>query len=394
MIVLKVLEYALLIYLMVYGLYVFISALAGRLKRTPKRYSSEDRYRICVLMPAYKEDAVIYNTALDALSQTYTKDKYDVVVVADSLQPATLQKLRTLPIKVVEVFFDKSTKAKALNWAFDELADNYDIAVILDADNVMEPDFLRKIAAEFEQGEVAVQACRTAKNLNTSFAVLDAASERVNNHLFRRGYNALGLSSSFIGSGAAFDYKLIKETLSINKAIGGFDKFLQLDLIRTGHFIKYQPHALVYDEKVDNASNFQNQRRRWVSSQFKNLKLTFAEGIKQLGKGNFDYFNLSVISNLMLPRILLLGIVVICFLAVVLFSSWSAAGIGLWATCLMLYVLAILFALGSFLVDSRFLIALATAPKVFFIMFLILFRLKNADSRFIHTPHNHTQIQH
>lgn len=394
MIVLKVLEYALLIYLMVYGLYVFIPSLAGRLKRTPKRYSSDDRYRICVLMPSYKEDAVIYHTALDALSQTYRKDRFDVVVVADSLQPATLEKLRSLPIKVIEVSFEKSTKAKALNVAFAELQDAYDIAVILDADNVMEPDFLRKIAAEFEHGEVAVQGCRTAKNLNTSFAVLDAASERVNNHLFRRGYNALGLSSSIIGSGAAFDYKLIKKVLAVNNATGGFDKFLQLDLIRTGHFIKYQPYALVYDEKVDNASNFQNQRRRWVSSQFKNLKLSFSTGFKQLAKGNFDYFNLAVISNLMLPRILLLGIVVICFLAAVIFSAWSAAGVGLWALCLSLYVMAILLALGSFLVDSRFLLALATAPKVFFIMFLILFRLKNADSRFIHTPHNHTQIQH
>lgn len=394
MLLIKVIEYSLLIYLLVYGLYVFIPALAGRIKRTPLRYSNNDKFKICVLIPSYKEDVVILHTAKEALNQTYAKDRYDVVVVADSLQPETLDKLRLLPIRVIEVAFEKSTKAKALNKAFTLLPDAYDVAVILDADNIMEPDFLRKIAGEFEAGEVAVQGCRTAKNLNTSFAVLDAASERVNNHLFRRGYNALGLSSSIIGSGAAFDYKLFKEMLANNKAIGGFDKFLQLDLIRNGHFIKYQPHAFVYDEKVDNASTFQNQRRRWVSSQFKNLRLSFALGFKQLMKGNLDYFNLSVISNLMLPRILLLGLVFIGFVLVAIFPQWSAAGLALWGTALALYVAAMLLGLGDYLVDKRFLVALATAPRVFFIMFLILFRLKNADSKFIHTPHNHTQVQH
>jgi cellulose synthase/poly-beta-1,6-N-acetylglucosamine synthase-like glycosyltransferase len=394
MIVLKILEYSLLAYLLIFGLYIFIPALAGRLRRFPSLYSSEDHFRICVLIPAYKEDGVIYHTALEALNQTYTKNRYEVVVVADSLQPETLERLRTLPIRVIEVSFDKSTKAKALNTAFSQISDPFDIAVILDADNVMEKDFLRKIAAEFEQGHVAVQGCRTAKNLNTSFAVLDAASERVNNHLFRRGFNAIGLSAPIIGSGMAFDYQLVREALANNKAIGGFDKILQLDILRRRKFIKYQPHAFVYDEKVDNADKFQNQRRRWVSSQFKYLRESFVVGFKQLFRGNIDYFNQSVMGNLMLPRILLLGLAAISFAAVAVFPQLSTAGLAVWTACFLLYVFAMLLGLGNFLVDSRFLRALATVPKVFFIMFLILFKLKNADSRFIHTPHNHTQIQH
>ncbi|AHM63627.1 family 2 glycosyl transferase [Flammeovirgaceae bacterium 311] len=394
MIVLKILEYSLLAYLLVFGLYIFIPALAGRLRRFPNRFSSQDRFRICIMIPAYKEDGVIFHTAQEALNQSYAKSRYEVVVVADSLHPDTLTKLRTLPIRVIEVSFDKSTKAKALNTAFSQIEEPYDIAVILDADNVMEPDFLRKIAAEFEQGEVAVQGCRTAKNLNTSFAVLDAASERVNNHLFRRGFNAIGLSAPIIGSGMAFDYQLVKEALTSNKAIGGFDKILQLDILRRRRFIKYHPYAFVYDEKVDNADKFQNQRRRWVSSQFKYLRESFVLGFKQLFKGNLDYFNQSVMGNLMLPRILLLGLATISFAVFALFPQISAAGLSVWTACFLLYVFAILLGLGNFLVDSRFLRALATVPRVFFIMFLILFKLKNADSRFIHTPHNHTQIQH
>ncbi|EMR03043.1 glycosyltransferase [Cesiribacter andamanensis] len=393
MLVLKILEYSLFFYLLAFGLYIFFPALAGRLRTSVTRTSSADRYKICILIPSYKEDAVIFHTAQDALRQTYNSNMYDVCVIADSLQPETLERLRSLPIQVLEVSFEKSTKVKALNTAFASLKGPYDIGVILDADNVMEPDFLRKVAAEFEQGETVVQGCRTAKNMNTSFAVLDAASERVNNHIFRRGFNAIGFSAPIIGSGVAFDYQLMTNALSSNKAVGGFDKMLSVDLIRHRHFIKYLPNALVYDEKVDNAGTFKTQRRRWVSSQFTNLRMYFAQGFRQLFKGNLDYFNLAVMNNLMLPRILLLGLVFACFAAALLLAQWSFVGVLGWTLCMLLYTSAILLSLGNLLFDSRFIKALATAPKIFFIMFGLLFKLKNADSRFIHTPHTHTQVQ-
>jgi cellulose synthase/poly-beta-1,6-N-acetylglucosamine synthase-like glycosyltransferase len=56
---------------------------------------------------------------------------------------------KKLPIKLIEVSFDKSTKSKALNKAMATL-DQDDIAVVLDADNVMAPDFLAKINARLK----------------------------------------------------------------------------------------------------------------------------------------------------------------------------------------------------------------------------------------------------
>jgi hypothetical protein len=60
-----------------------------------------------------------------------------IVVIADSLQSATLSVLRELPIRVIDVSFESSTKVKSLNAALQALPDDYDYAVILDADNVM-----------------------------------------------------------------------------------------------------------------------------------------------------------------------------------------------------------------------------------------------------------------
>ena len=93
--------------------------------------------KMAVLIPGYKEDAVILDVARKALQQDYPPSLYDVVVIADSFQKDTLERLSHLPIKVIEVSFEKSTKSKALNKAMANLSDSYDVAVVLDADNIM-----------------------------------------------------------------------------------------------------------------------------------------------------------------------------------------------------------------------------------------------------------------
>jgi hypothetical protein len=66
-----------------------------------------------------QEDEVIIDIAHDALEQDYPPDSYDVVIIADSFLPETIQKLGTLPVKVIEVSFESSTKSKALNKAME-----------------------------------------------------------------------------------------------------------------------------------------------------------------------------------------------------------------------------------------------------------------------------------
>ncbi|PKN14824.1 MAG: hypothetical protein CVU67_03650, partial [Deltaproteobacteria bacterium HGW-Deltaproteobacteria-24] len=72
--------------------------------------------------------------------------------------------------------------AKALNKAFEQLSNDYDIAIILDADNLMEKDFLHQMNSAFSHNIKAVQGHRMAKNMNTPFAILDSVSEEINNH--------------------------------------------------------------------------------------------------------------------------------------------------------------------------------------------------------------------
>jgi cellulose synthase/poly-beta-1,6-N-acetylglucosamine synthase-like glycosyltransferase len=370
--------------------YLFIQSFAGRFfyKKIIPAYAAPSN-RIAVLVPAYKEDGIIYSTAASLLRVDYPANLYDIYIIADSFQPETLERLRELPIQVLEVSFDKSTKTKSLNEAFRRISKPYDIALICDADNILARDFLKKIDFYFVQGFRAVQGRRVAKNLDTSFAILDAASEGINNNIFRKGANALGISSAVIGSGMAFDYKMLVQIMSEVHAVGGFDKILQLRIVEKGLKIRYVEDALIFDEKVDSSHAFRQQRKRWVSSQFIYLKKFFKPALRQLFKGNMSYVNLAIFNNLVLPRAFLFVMLpLLVLLSLFLDTGWIIASAGL----LLLYGLTLVLAIPSELVNGDLFKAALRLPKAVLVMVGTLFGIKKANKTFIHTVHTKTEV--
>lgn len=342
--------------------------------------------KIAVLIPAYKEDNVIVSTAQSACSHNYPSGKFTVVVIADSLLPETIATLKNTGATILEVSFEKSTKVKALQVALNKLED-YEIAVVLDADNIMEQDFLLKINNAYNNGFTCLQGRRTAKNINNSFSLLDGISESINNQIFRKGYNATGLSSSLIGSGMAFPFQLFKDNINGMNSIGGFDRELCLRLIESGQKIYYLQDAIVYDEKVEKPEVFAKQRRRWLSSQFVYLKRYFFKGLKSLFKGNFAFFEAAALSNLLLPRILMLGVLVLLSIAYFPIKEFLQIKINWPLLYLCIYMVALFIAVPKKYLNKKLLLALSKLPQAFIIMLVNLFRLRNANKSFIHTPH-------
>ena len=393
--ILSILELLLFAYLAFGVLYILLFSIAGLFKVKSKTKSvSKTERKFAVLIPGYKEDAVIVEVAKKALEQTYEKAKFNVIVIADSFEQETLKVLKALPIILIEVSFETSTKSKALNAAMAQIGDSYDVALILDADNIMESDFIHKMNLAFDQGFKVVQGHRMAKNTNTSFAILDAISEEVNNHIFRKGHRVLGFSSALIGSGMSFEYPFFKSTMENIKAIGGFDKELELILLRDGETIEYLHDALVLDEKVQKADVFANQRKRWLSAQFVYFKRFFWSGIKALVlKGNVDFFD-KVYQMIVPPRVLLAGLVTVFALVSLVFQVFipeisilfSVPPLA-WQVTFGAVVVAFLCAIPRVFYNGKTLNALLTLPKAFGLMFLSLFKLKGANKKFIHTQH-------
>ncbi len=384
MVILDLLIVILLVYTGLVTVYLFFFAVAGRLRSLPPVVSDHLIRRMAVLIPAYREDGVILESARQGLAQTYPAGAFDIVVIADSLQPGTVDALRSLPVHVVEVSFAQSTKAKALNVALQQLPDHYDVGVVLDADNLMASDFLLQLNAAFAQGWSVVQGHRVAKNTNTSVAVLDAISEEINNHIFRQGHRAVGLSAALIGSGMAFDYRLLKELMPSVQAVGGFDKEIEMRLLSRGVRFGYLPDALVYDEKVQNEAVFERQRTRWIAAQFKYLKLNAGPGLKALFAGNIDYAD-KVFQTVLPPRILLLGTLAIGVLVSLLIGS-QALLIGTVGQ-LMLLLLTFYLSAPADLARKIGPAELLKLPLLFGRFIKSIYRMKTARNQFLHTPH-------
>jgi cellulose synthase/poly-beta-1,6-N-acetylglucosamine synthase-like glycosyltransferase len=371
-------------------LYIFLFAAAGIFYRQSPGSPGRNYRRIAVLIPCYKEDLVIREVAANALSQEYPGNLFDVVIIADSLLQETLDDLAALPVKLIEVSFEKSTKSLALNKAMEILPESYDIAVILDADNLMEPGFLLRINSKFDTGTFAVQGHRKARNLDTSLAVLDAISEEINNHIFRKGHRVLGFSAALIGSGMAFRYLYFKDMMRNVRAVGGFDKEIELHMLKEGKKILYLDDAVILDEKVQTGDVFTNQRRRWLSSQLIYLRKDLVSATKALvTRGNIDYFD-KIIQFIQPPRVLLLGTTLFSSLFFLLLNRWIPVLHFLswaWGVILLLCVLVFVLSVPRYFYTPALPKALLSLPKGMVLMLGSLLRIRGANIQFIHTRH-------
>ena len=95
-----------------------------------------------------------------------------------------------------------------------QLADSqYDIALLMNADNVVEKNFLNEINNTYASGSNAIQSHRIHKDRPNNIIVLDAVADEINNSILRAGHVTFGLSASLNGSGTAIDFNWLKENI-------------------------------------------------------------------------------------------------------------------------------------------------------------------------------------
>ena len=336
--------------------------------------------KFLILYPAYNEDRVITHSVKQFLQQNYPKDYYTLVVISDHMQPETNDKLRELPITLLTPTFEKSSKAKAMQYAISKVQGNFDNVVIMDADNMVRPEFLSQLNILCTVYD-AIQCHRCAKNANNDVAVLDGASEEINNTIFRKAHNRLGLSSALIGSGMCFKCNLFKENV-FKLSTAGEDREMEALLLHQGVFIKYAPDIHVFDEKVSSQDNFQRQRMRWLTAQVQSLLSNLPKIPEAIIHGNINFID-KTIQQALIPRsilIVLLGCISV--LMTILVPAWCEK----WWILLGILTIALYIAIPSQL-------RLQSFKKVFAIPGLVLRMLKNLlhmdhkNTDFIHTQH-------
>ena len=382
--VLYIFEYICWILASIAVAYPLIYSLASLGTRKSYYPTANKQHKFAILFPAYKEDRVILPVVESFLQQHYPQELYKVIVISDHMQETTNERLAQLPITLLKANYENSSKAKALNYAMDHFGrDEFDAVVILDADNIVDTNFLLEINKVFDAGVQAIQAHRTAKNRNTDIAVLDGLSEEVNNSIFRRGHVRLGISSALIGSGMIFNYQWFHDNVK-HLVTTGEDKELEVLLLKQRIFIEFLDEVYVYDEKTQGEKGFYNQRRRWLATQFAQWGRVFKDLPQAILSGNIDYSD-KLIQWMLPPRLILFGGIIVMG-SIMQIIDWPLA-LKWWALFLIMGV-TLCLAIPDKLVDDRFKKSINKLPLLFIMMVVNLFRMKGMNKKFVNTEKN------
>ena len=293
-------------------LYLGFFAIAALFNRHGNIPRSKQQNRFVVIIPAHQQDDVIEQTVVSILGQAYPQRMFDITVISDHQSEMTNMRLAQYPITLLTPDFEESSKAKSLQYAVLNLPEFkiYDIVVVLDADNIVEQDFLQKVNDAFEVAATrAIQTHRISRNRDTAAARMDAIFEEINNAIFRRGHISVGLSAALAGSGTAYDFNWFKTNIMKAKTAGE-DKEMEALLLRQAIYIDYFDNIYVYGEKKRSTLKLNEQRGRWAVLQFQ----TFIRNIKFLPGAIFrKQYDLAdkIIQWMLVPRTKMVGIIML-----------------------------------------------------------------------------------
>lgn len=310
--------------------YLFIYALASLRKYKNPYPPAKKQHRFLVLFVVLKNGKEVIesiNYFLDA--QLYPKDKYDIAVAATQLPEEDLVTLLQMPVNIVVPDKEHCTKVYAIQQVMERYSPNeYDMVVIFNSDNRVVPNALELFNNAYYSGCDSIQAHRMAENLNTSIAVLTAASEEINNHIFRKGQVKLGFSSALIGSGMAFDFAMFHEIAPTLKG-SDFSKAMEIALLEQNIYTEYLEEIVCYSKKKDSAYGYSEERQRWISSQYSSTFIALKRLPLAFLQGRWDYCN-KLVQWIMPSRFLLIALTILIAVGMTLID---------WTLCFKWYVL-------------------------------------------------------
>ena len=273
---LYILREALMWIMTIYWLYQLIISLCSLVKIKEKPLLVRKNHRFMAIIPAHNEEAVVGNLIDSLKKQNYDKDLYDIYVIADNCTDNTAKIAREAGAIVYERFDEtKKTKGYALDWFLKQkIAENapYDAFFVFDADNIVDPNFIKNMNRKLCQGEDVVQGYRDIKNptdnwITAGYAIFYWTMHRFY-HLAR--YN-VGLSPLLNGTGFMVRFDVVKPDGWDTKTLTEDIEF-SLKRIIKGKKLGWATDAIVYDEQPVSFKQSWSQRSRWTVGHIQCIK--------------------------------------------------------------------------------------------------------------------------
>lgn len=273
--------------------------------KKPKHYEATDKRRIALVVPARGESKIIGDLFASIQRQDYDPSCFDVFVIVKEKTDPTVNIALKMGARVFVVEKQKC-KGDALDGFFKALTPetlrSYESFVIVDADAVLDPAFVRELNCALETDFDIFIARKYAKNFlggkenRSIFSNCSALTWPMIDDLGNTYRMEHAIPLNLCGQGMMIRRRVIEE-------LGGWpyrtlteDYELKLDSLLRGFKSMFCPFAILYtEEALEHSENF-TRRLRWLTG-YKQCDKKYRDKIKKQARergkytaGEFEYF--------------------------------------------------------------------------------------------------------
>lgn len=234
-------------------------------RNIPKTTASNAPDHIAVIIPAHNEESDITHCVTNLLACDKPKCKFSVYVVADNCTDDTAVRARAAGAQVL-IRHDEQHRGKgyALDYAFNILLkQNIDALLVVDADTLVQANFICACEQIFAEGADAVQCRYIVNNPQASIRThLMHIALLAFNVLRPRGRERWGLSVGISGNGFGLSRAVLQNVSYCARSVVE-DLEYHLALVRAGKRVRFVDITTVRADMPTEQQGTDSQRARW-----------------------------------------------------------------------------------------------------------------------------------
>ena len=288
----RVLVGAVWAFILLTALRFMILIVSALLEHHSRKAYSHQPPNVSVIVPAYNEAKVIVR-AINCVLQSDYPNLHEVLVVDDGSSDNTAAAVRKAFAHDSRVrIFTKPNAGKwsALNFGLERIRS--EVAVMIDADTLLQPDAIRLLARHFGDPKVgAVAGNAKVGNRINLVTKLQAFEYVTSQNLERAGLVTLDAITVVPGAIGAWRREAVVRAGGYSSATLAEDCDLTFCVHRAGYKIEHEMQAIAWTEAPDTWRGFMRQRFRWIygtlQASYRHIDTMF-----QFRFRGFSYFSL------------------------------------------------------------------------------------------------------
>ena len=253
------------------GYLVVLAVAAFRYRPPPEAADPPGAAPVMVVVPAHNEELLIGRCVATLRNQTYSSDRYGILVVADNCTDQTVRAAADAGASVLErIDTTRRGKGWALQFAIDTLLARPApprAVIIVDADGECDPRLLETLTGVMNAGARVVQADDELASGGSPRATLRAAAFTLVNRVRPQGRAVLGLPCSLCGSGMLFSREVL-EAFPWDAFTAAEDTEYGLRLRAGGVGVVYTSRTRIVHSAPPTLAAADVQQDRWVGGKF------------------------------------------------------------------------------------------------------------------------------